>query len=88
MEILFQLIQNLQPQAEAFRQEVAAKFGITNIGGYRAGDPDDHGKGLAVDVMVPTNSELGDQVAQYAIDNMGPCRYLIYYLETTILICQ
>lgn len=61
---------NLQPQTEAFRQEVAAKFGITNIGGYRAGDPDDHGKGLAVDVMVPTNSELGDQVAQYAIDNM------------------
>ena len=61
---------HLQPQAEAFRQEIAAKFGITNIGGYRAGDPDDHGKGLAVDVMVPTSSELGDQVAQYAIDNM------------------
>ena len=61
---------NLQPQAQAFRQEIAAKFGITNIGGYREGDPDDHGKGLAVDVMVPTNSELGDQVAQYAIDNM------------------
>ena len=61
---------HLQPQAEAFRQEIAAKFGITNIGGYREGDPDDHGKGLAVDVMVPTNSELGDQVAQYAIDNM------------------
>lgn len=61
---------NLQPQAEAFRQEIAAKFGITNIGGYREGDPDDHGKGLAVDVMVPTSSQLGDQVAQYAIDNM------------------
>lgn len=61
---------NLQPQAEAFRQEIAAKLGITNIGGYREGDPEDHGKGLAVDVMVPTNSELGDQVAQYAIDNM------------------
>lgn len=61
---------HLQPQAEAFRQEIAAKFGITNIGGYREGDPDDHGKGLAVDVMVPTSSELGDQVAQYAIDNM------------------
>lgn len=61
---------HLQPQAEAFRQEVAAKFGITNIGGYREGDPDDHGKGLAVDVMVPTSSQLGDQVAQYAIDNM------------------
>lgn len=62
---------NLQPQAEAFRQEIAAKFGITNIGGYREGDPDDHGKGLAVDVMVPTSSQLGDQVAQYAIDNMA-----------------
>ena len=61
---------HLQPQAEAFRQEIAAKFGITNIGGYRAGDPDDHGQGLAVDVMVPTSSQLGDQVAQYAIDNM------------------
>ena len=61
---------NLQPQAEAFRQEIAAKFGITNIGGYREGDPEDHGQGLAVDVMVPTSSELGDQVAQYAIDNM------------------
>ena len=56
---------NLKPQAEAFRQEIAAKFGITNIGGYREGDPDDHGKGLAVDVMVPTSSQLGDQVAQY-----------------------
>ena len=61
---------NLKPQAEAFRQEIAAKFGITNIGGYRGGDPEDHGQGLAVDVMVPTSSELGDQVAQYAIDNM------------------
>ena len=61
---------NLQPQAEAFRQEIAAKFGITNIGGYREGDPDDHGQGLAVDVMVPISSQLGDQVAQYAIDNM------------------
>ena len=61
---------NLKPQAEAFRQEIAAKFGITNIGGYRKGDPEDHGQGLAVDVMVPTSSELGDQVAQYAIDNM------------------
>ena len=34
---------NLQPQAEAFRQDVAVKFGLTNIGGYREGDPQDHG---------------------------------------------
>ena len=78
---------HLQPQAEAFRQEIAAKFGITNIGGYREGDPEDHGKGLAVDVMVPTNSELGDQVAQYAIDNMDRAgiSYIIWKQQFT---CQ
>lgn len=60
----------LQPQAAAFKQDVANHFGITDIGGYRPGDSQDHGKGLAVDVMVPVSSQLGDEVAQYAIDNM------------------
>ena len=71
---------NLQPQAEAFRQDVAAKFGLTNIGGYREGDPQDHGKGLAVDVMVPVGSEVGNQVAQYAVDNIANAgiSYVIY----------
>ncbi|MCT2965155.1 LysM peptidoglycan-binding domain-containing protein [Streptococcus thermophilus] len=71
---------NLQPQAEAFRQDVAAKFGLTNIGGYREGDPQDHGKGRAVDVMVPVDSEVGNQVAQYAVDNIANAgiSYVIY----------
>ena len=71
---------HLQPQAEAFRQDVAAKFGLTNIGGYREGDPQDHGKGLAVDVMVPVGSEVGNQVAQYAVDNISNAgiSYVIY----------
>ena len=71
---------NLQPQAEAFRQDVAAKFGLTNIGGYREGDPQDHGKGRAVDVMVPVGSEVGNQVAQYAVDNIANAgiSYVIY----------
>ena len=71
---------HLQPQAEAFRQDVAAKFGLTNIGGYREGDPQDHGKGLAVDVMVPVGSAVGDQVAQYAVDNISNAgiSYIIY----------
>ena len=71
---------NLQPQAEAFRQDVAAKFGLTNIGGYREGDPQDHGKGRAVDVMVPVGSEVGNQVAQYAVDNISNAgiSYVIY----------
>ena len=71
---------HLQPQAEAFRQDVAAQFGLTDIGGYREGDPQDHGKGLAVDVMVPVGSEVGDQVAQYAVDNISNAgiSYIIY----------
>ena len=71
---------HLQPQAEAFRQDVAAQFGLTDIGGYREGDPQDHGQGLAVDVMVPVGSEVGNQVAQYAVDNISNAgiSYIIY----------
>lgn len=71
---------NLQPSAAAFKQLVANTFGITNIGGYRPGDPQDHGKGLAIDVMVPVGSDLGDQVAQFAIDNAasGNISYIIW----------
>ncbi|HER5557430.1 lysM domain protein [Streptococcus pyogenes] len=61
----------LQPQTAAFKEEVASGFGITSFSGYRPGDPGDHGKGLAIDFMVPENSALGDQVAQYAIDHMA-----------------
>ncbi|HEM6205405.1 TPA: LysM peptidoglycan-binding domain-containing protein [Streptococcus suis] len=61
----------LQPQVAAFRAEVANTFGITSFSGYRAGDSGDHGKGLAIDFMVPQSSALGDQVAEYAIANIG-----------------
>lgn len=61
----------LQPQTAAFKEEVASAFGITSFSGYRPGDPGDHGKGLAIDFMVPENSALGDQVAQYVIDHMA-----------------
>ena len=46
-------------------------FGITSFSGYRPGDPGDHGKGLAIDFMVPVSSALGDQIADYAIKNMA-----------------
>ena len=60
----------LQPQTAAFKEEVANLFGITSFSGYRPGDPGDHGKGLAIDFMVPVSSALGDQIADYAIQNM------------------
>ena len=61
----------LQQQTAAFKEEVANLFGITSFSGYRPGDPGDHGKGLAIDFMVPVSSALGDQVAEYAIQNMA-----------------
>ena len=61
----------LQPQTAAFKEEVANLFGITSFSGYRPGDPGDHGKGLAIDFMVPVSSALGDQIADYAIKNMA-----------------
>ncbi|MDY4001670.1 MAG: peptidoglycan-binding protein LysM, partial [Streptococcus orisratti] len=61
----------LQPQTAAFKEEVAGVYGITDFSGYRPGDPEDHGKGLAIDFMVYDNSSLGDQVAQYSVDNIA-----------------
>ena len=60
----------LQPQTAAFKEEIANLFGITSFSGYRPGDSGDHGKGLAIDFMVPESSELGDKIAEYAIQNM------------------
>lgn len=61
---------NLKPHVAAYKEEVAAMFGVTEFSTYRANDPGDHGKGLAVDFMVPVNSAQGDQIAAYAISNM------------------
>ena len=61
----------LQPQTAAFKEEVANLVGVTSFSGYRPGDSGDHGKGLAIDFMVPVSSALGDQIADYAIQNMA-----------------
>ena len=61
----------LQPQTAAFKEEIANLFGITSFSGYLPGDSGDHGKGLAIDFMVPVSSALGDQIADYAIQNMA-----------------
>ena len=61
----------LQPRTAAFKEEIANLFGITSFSGYRPGDSGDHGKGLAIDFMVPVSSALGDQIAEYAVQNMA-----------------
>ena len=51
---------------------------MTNIGGYRAGDPGDHGSGSAVDIMV--TGARGDQVAAWLQSNAGSLniKYIIW----------
>ena len=61
----------LQPQTAAFKEEIANLFGITSFSGYRPGDSGDHGNGLAIEKKVPERSELGDKIAEYAIQNMA-----------------
>lgn len=62
--------QGLQPKAAEYKEEVADKFGVTNFSLYRPGSNDDHGKGLAVDFVVNDNTDLGDQIANYATSDM------------------
>ena len=61
------------PRVQAWPRQVRTmitqRFGVTNIGGFRPGDRLDHGKGLALDVMVPVSSALGDTIANWAISN-------------------
>lgn len=70
----------LQPSAAAFANNVANQYGITDISGYRAGDSQDHGTGNAVDVMTYDNTQLGQEVANYATSNMeaNNISYVIY----------
>lgn len=70
----------VQPWPRQVRTMVSQRFGVTNIGGFRPGDPQDHGKGLALDVMVPVSSALGDSIANWAIANSGDLniKYVIW----------
>ncbi len=62
--------EGLQPQTAALKEEIAAKYGITEFSLYRPGDSGDHGKGLAADFIVGDNTELGNQVAADVTSNM------------------
>lgn len=70
----------LQPSAANFANDVANRYGATDIGGVRPGDSGDHGTGNAVDVMTYDNTQLGQEVADYATSNMeaNNISYVIY----------
>ncbi|WP_019773025.1 LysM peptidoglycan-binding domain-containing protein [Streptococcus sobrinus] len=70
----------MSPSAANFANNVANQYGTTDIGGYREGDSGDHGTGNAVDVMTYDNTQLGQEVADYATSNMeaNNISYVIY----------
>ena len=70
----------LQPSAANFANDVANRYGTTDIYGVRQGDSGDHGSGNAVDVMTYNNTQLGQEVADYATSNMeaNNISYVIY----------
>lgn len=70
----------LQPHVARFKEEVADKYGVTSFSLYRPGDPQDHGKGLAVDFMVPVGSEQGDNISDYSISQMNSGNEQISYV--------
>ena len=65
-------VDGLQPHVEEARKILKEKFNVV-IGGYREGDTDGmgtgHGDGLALDLMVPEDFELGDKISEYLINN-------------------
>lgn len=58
--------QNCKPHVREAAKEFRDRFGMMNIGGYRSGpDAQDHGLGLALDVMTFN----GNPIAEHAIAN-------------------
>ncbi len=56
--------------AQQLRSIISEKFGISNIGGYRAADGfNEHSTGRALDVMVGNNKSQGDSVKDFALSN-------------------
>ena len=59
----------VQPQAVLVANTLGPMFGIKTVGGYREGDPQDHGRGLALDFMlndVAAGRAAGDRLSAYA----------------------
>jgi hypothetical protein len=59
------IVSHLTSNARSVYRAVCAAFGrsVSSFGGYRAGDPGDHGSGRAVDIMV--SGQPGRDIARY-----------------------
>lgn len=69
----------LSPNAATVYEAVCALFPeVTEFGGLRVGDPQDHGSGNAIDCMI--DSVNGDILAQWLLDHWNelPLKYIIW----------
>ena len=72
-------LSGMSANAVAVVNEIHASFPqISTIGGYRAGDPGDHGSGHAVDIMCSTSE--GNEIAAFVQANSGALhvKYVIW----------
>lgn len=67
------------PQTAVVANTLGPMFDVAVVGGFRPGDPQDHGVGLALDFMV--DRATGDALAAYAQGQAGALgvKYLIWY---------
>lgn len=74
---------NLDPRVAKFKIFLGKKFDIEHFSLYREGDPEDHGKGFAIDLMVYDDKAKGDEIADYLVknfENLG-LSYIIWEQE-------
>lgn len=57
----------LTPHTAEMKKFLGAKFGITSFSLYRPGDSEDHGSGLAIDLMA--DKAKGDEIVAYLTQN-------------------
>ena len=61
---------NLKPHVIMARRFIQEKWGLNDIGGYgQRANASDHPKGLALDAMTYKNTKLGDQIAEWFVNN-------------------
>lgn len=59
--------EGLTPHTAEMKKFLGAKFGITSFSLYRPGDSEDHGSGLAIDLMA--DKAKGDEIVAYLTQN-------------------
>lgn len=75
----------VQPHVAEVGCMVFDKFGTMDYSGLRPGDPQDHGKGLALDFMTYDDVALGDAIVDYGLTNQQgfAITYIIWQQQIT-----